>query len=298
MAARPIGNATISFGLVSIPVRLYVATHSEQLSFNQIHEPCGSRIKQQIFCPKCERTVERSELVKGFQFEKDRYVTFSDDELKAVEAEASRNIDIHEFVPLSDVDPLYFEGAHYLGPQAGAEKAYQLLVSAMHDRGSVALAQFVHHGKEHLVLIRPKGEGLVLHTMHYADEVRKFEDVETLGPQKIKPAEIDLAKKLVDQLTADSFRPDQYQDAYRDRLREVVDKKIAGEAITTSEPAPARAQVIDLMEALKQSLSQPRGKRGAKATPAAVEEQPRKVAAAGGSKQAEPQARSKARKKR
>lgn len=297
MAARPIGNATISFGLVSIPVRLYVATHSEQLSFNQIHEPCGSRIKQQIVCPKCERTVERSELVKGFQFEKDRYVTFTDEELKAVEAEASRNIDIHEFVPLAGVDPLYFEGAHYLGPQPGAEKAYQLLVSAMHDRGTVALAQFVHHGKEHLVLIRPMGEGLVLHTMHYADEVRKFADVETLGPQKIKPAEIDLAKKLVDQLTADSFRPDQYHDAYRERLREVVDKKIAGEAITTSEPAPARAQVIDLMEALKQSLSQPKGKRGAKATAAAVEEQPRRIAA-GGSKQAEPAARGKTRKKR
>ena len=258
MAARPIGNATISFGLVSIPVRLYVATHSEQLSFNQIHAECGSRIKQQVLCPRCERAVERSELVKGYQFEKDRYVTFTDEELKAVEAEASRNIDIHEFVPLAGVDPLFFEGAHYLGPQPGAEKAYQLLVSAMHDRGTVALAQFVHHGKEHLVLIRPVGDGLVLHTMHYADEVRRFDDVETGGPQRIKPAEIDLAKKLVDQLSGDAFRPEQYQDAYRDRLREVVDRKIAGEAITTSEPEPARAQVIDLMEALKESL----GKRG------------------------------------
>ena len=297
MAARPIGNATISFGLVSIPVRLYVATHSEQLSFNQIHEPCSSRIKQQIFCPRCERTVERSELVKGYQFEKDRYVTFTDEEMKAVEAEASRNIDIHEFVPLANVDPLYFEGSHYLGPQPGAEKAYQLLVSAMKDRGSVALAQFVHHGKEHLVLIRAVGEGLVLHTMHYADEVRTFEDVEVGGPQKIKPAEIDLAKKLVDQLSSDEFRPDQYKDEYRDRLREIVDRKIAGEAITTTEAAPARAQVIDLMEALKQSLSRPKGKRGAKATPAA-EPEPHKIAVAGGSKQAEPQGRARTRKKR
>lgn len=297
MAARPIGNATISFGLVSIPVRLYVATHSEQLSFNQIHAECGSRIKQQVLCPRCERPVERGELVKGYQFEKDRYVTFTDEELKAVEAEASRNIDIHEFVPLAGVDPLYFEGAHYLGPQPGAEKAYQLLVSAMHDRGTVALAQFVHHGKEHLVLIRPVGEGLVMHTMHYADEVRRFDDVETGGPQKIKPAEIDLAKKLVDQLSGDAFRPDQYQDAYRDRLREVVDRKIAGEAITTSEPAPARAQVIDLMEALKASLSRPKGKAGARATPAVAPE-PRRVAAGGATKQSEPQARGRARKKR
>lgn len=297
MAARPIGNATISFGLVSIPVRLYVATHSEQLSFNQIHEPCGSRIKQQIFCPRCDRVVERNELVKGYQFEKDRYVTFTDEELKAVEAEASRNIDINEFVPLSSVDPLFFEGAHYLGPQPGAEKAYQLLVSAMEERGTVALAQFVHHGKEHLVLIRPVGEGLVLHTMHYADEVRRFEDVETGGPQKIKPVEIDLAKKLVDQLTGDIFRPDQYRDAYRDRLREVVDRKVAGEAITTTEPAPARAQVIDLMEALKASLSRPKGKAGARASATAAPE-PRRAAAGGGSKQGEPPARSRARKKR
>jgi len=277
MAARPIGNATISFGLVSIPVRLYVATHSEQLSFNQIHEPCGSRIKQHIFCPKCDRVVERNELVKGYQFEKDRYVTFTDEELKAVEAEASRAIDISEFVPLSSVDPLYFEGAHYLGPQAGAEKAYQLLVSAMHDRGTVALAQFVHHGKEHLVLIRPVGEGLVLHTMHYADEVRGFDDVEVGGPQKIRPQEIELAKKLVDQLSGDTFAPQQYKDAYRDRVREVVDRKIAGEAITTSEPEPARAQVIDLMEALKASLSRPKTKGG---TRTAAAPEPRRAAAA------------------
>ena len=178
MAARSTGSATISFGLVAIPVRLYVATHSEQLSFNQIHAPCGSRIRQQILCPRCERPVERSEILKGYQFEKDRYVTFTDEELKAVEAEASRNIDIHEFVPLASVDPLYFEGANYLGPQAGAEKAYHLLVAAMRDRKTVALAQFVHHGKEHLVLIRPFADGLVMHTMHYADEVRRLAGAE------------------------------------------------------------------------------------------------------------------------
>jgi len=155
MPARSVGSGTVSFGLVSIPVRFYVATHSENPSFNMLHQPCGSRIKQQIFCPKCERTVERGELVKGFQFEKDRYVTFTDEELKAVEAEASRNIDIHEFVPLAGVDPLYYEGAHYLGPQAGAEKAYHLLVEAMRDSNKGALAKYTSHGKEHLGLIRP-----------------------------------------------------------------------------------------------------------------------------------------------
>lgn len=295
MAARSIGNATISFGLVSIPVRLYVATHSEQLSFNQIHAPCGSRIRQQILCPRCERPVERSELVKGYQFEKDRYVTFTEDELKAVEAEASRNIDISEFVPLSSVDPLYFEGAHYLGPQPGAEKAYQLLVSAMKDRGTVALAQFVHHGKEHLVLIRPVDDGLVLHTMHYADEVRRFEDVGRGGPQKIRPAEIDLARKLVDQLTTDTFRPEQYHDEYRERLRAAVDKKIAGEAITTAEPVTGGAQVIDLMEALKQSLSRPRVRGGAREVPAPEDAMRRPAAAA---KRREAQARPRVRKQK
>jgi DNA end-binding protein Ku len=255
MAARSIGSGTISFGLVSIPIRLYVATHSEQLSFNMLHEECGTRIKQQLFCPHHDRVIERSETIKGYEVQKDRYVTFSDEELKALEAEANRSIDIHEFVPLAKVDPIFFENAHYLGPDKGAEKAYALLADAMRDTGKVALAQYVRYGKEHLVLIRPYDGGLVLHTMHYADEVRSIEEIAAGNGAKVRPNEVDLARKLIDQLSAKDFRPEQYKDEYRSRLQEVVQKKLEGEEITTAEPEKPRAQVIDLMEALKASLA-------------------------------------------
>lgn len=270
MAARSIGSGTISFGLVSIPIRLYVATHSEQLSFNMLHKECGSRIRQQLFCPQCERVVERGELTKGYQFQKDRYVTFGDDELKALEAEANRNIDIHEFVPLDKVDPIYFENSHYLGPDKGAEKAYHLLAEAMRDTHKVALAQLVRGGKEHLVLIRPVDGGLALHSMYYADEVRSLADVDTGGEPKLRANEIEMARKLVEQLSTGEFRPDQYKDEYRRRLEEVVQKKMEGEEVTVAEPEQPRAQVIDLMEALKASLA--RGPRVAERPPQAAKE--------------------------
>jgi DNA end-binding protein Ku len=259
MAARSIGSGTISFGLVSIPIRLYVATHSESLSFNMLHQPCGTRIKQQLYCPHCERVIERSETVKGYEFEKDRYVTFGEDELKALEAEANRAIDIHEFVPLDKVDPIFFEDAHYLGPDKGAEKAYQLLAEAMRDTGKVALAQFVRYGKEHLVLIRPYDGALVLHTMHYADEVRSADDIKPGSEVKVRANEVELARRLVEQLSVEEFQPEQYKDEYRDRVQGVVQKKVAGEEVTAAEPEQPRAQVIDLMEALKASLA---GKTG------------------------------------
>jgi len=255
MAARSIASGTISFGLVSIPVRVYVATQSQQVSFNLLHEKCGTRIRQQLFCPHDERVVERNELVKGFQFERERYVTFTDAELKAVEAAASPTIDIHEFVPLERVDPIYFEGVHYLGPDKGGEKAYGLLAEAMRDTGKVALAQHVSHGKERLVLIRAYDGGLVMHEMYYADEVRSFGEIRTDGAAKVRDTEIELARKLVEQLSATEFRPEQYRDEYRDRLMEAVEKKVAGEEVTIVAPAPGRAEVIDLMDALKKSLA-------------------------------------------
>jgi len=254
MAARSIASGTISFGLVSIPVRLYVATSSQQASFNLLHEQCGTRIKQQLYCPVDERVIQRSELVKGYQFQRDRYVRFTDAELRAVEAAASPTIDIHEFVPLDRVDPIYFENAHYLGPDKGGEKAYRLLSEAMRDTKRVALAQHVSHGKEHLVLIRPYDGGLVMHEMYYADEVRAFSEIPADGAVKLRDSESDLAKKLIEQLSASEFRPDQYRDEYRERLMEAVEKKVAGEEIVAP-PAPERAEVIDLMDALKKSLA-------------------------------------------
>ena len=262
MAARSIGSGTISFGLVSIPVRLYVATSSESLSFNMIHEQCRSRINQQIYCPTCEKVISRGETVKGYQFAKDQYVLFKDEELKALEAEANRSIEIQEFVPLADVDPIYFENAHYLGPEKGADKAYRLLVEAMRDTGKVAVAQWTSHGKEHVVLIRPMDGGLVMHMMHYADEVRPLGEITADAEgAPARPAEVDLARKLIDQLSGDGFHPEHYHDAHRSRVQALVDRKIAGEEIAAApETAAPRGQVIDLMEALKESLARGRGK--------------------------------------
>jgi DNA end-binding protein Ku len=255
MAARSIGSATISFGLVSIPTRMYVATHSERLAFNMLHEECGTRIKQQLYCPHCERVVERNETVKGYEFEKGRFVTFTPAELEALEAESNHAIDINEFVPLASVDPLYYENSHYLGPDKGAEKAYRLLAMAMRETQKVALAQFVSHGKEQLVLIRPYRDGLVLHSMYYADEVRSADEIDNGADVKLKANETELARKLVDQLSAKAFHPEQYEDTYRDRVKAAVDQKVAGEQVTFAEAKP-RAQVIDLMDALKESLAQ------------------------------------------
>ena len=277
MPARSVGSGTVSFGLVSIPVRFYVATHSENPSFNLLHQPCGSRIRQQIFCPRCERTVERSELVKGYEVNKDQYATFTDDELKALETAASSSIDIQEFVPLADVDPVFFENTHYLGPDKGGEKAYHLLADAMRERAVVALAQHVTRGKERLVLIRPMEKGLAVHTLYYADEVRSFDDIVLGDAGKRRDGEMKLAQQLIGELTAESFEPDQYRDHYRDRLREVVERKVAGEEMTITAAAPPRAQVIDLMEALKQSLARERTPATTAAIPAA-----RGRAAAGG----------------
>jgi DNA end-binding protein Ku len=278
MPARSIGSATVSFGLVSIPVRMYVATHSEQPSFNLIHGVCKSRIKQQTWCPRCERVVERSELVKGREVAKDQYVLFTDEELKALEAAASQAIDIQEFVPLANVDPVYFQDTHYLGPDKGGDKAYQLLAEAMRETGMVALAQHVSRGKERLVLIRPFADGLALHTLYYADEVRAFDEIERGPKATVKPAETNLARKLIEQLAADGFTPQQYHDHWRERLQEAVDQKIAGEEVAVPAVQPSQAKVIDLMEALKQSLS----REGGRATPRAAPPVEERRRAAGG----------------
>jgi DNA end-binding protein Ku len=279
MPARSVGSGTVSFGLVSIPVRFYVATHSESPSFNMLHQPCGSRIRQQIYCPRCERTVERNELVKGYEVTKDQYVTFTDDELRALETAASPSIDIQEFVPLADVDPVFFENVHYLGPDKGGEKAYHLLADAMRERAVVAIAQHVTRGKERLVLIRAMEKGLAVHTLYYADEVRSFDDIVLGDPGKRRDGEMKLAQQLIGELTAKGFEPEQYRDHYRDRLGEVVERKVAGEETTIAATAAPRAQVIDLMEALKQSLARERTPAGTRAVAASAA---RGRAAAGG----------------
>ena len=255
MPPHAIGSGTISFGLVSIPVRMYTAASSASVSFNQLHAKCGSRIKQQTLCPVCNEVVERAALVKGYEVAKDRYVRVGDEELKALEGEASKTIDIAEFVPLEKVDPVYFEKAYYLGPDKGGEKAYRLLTDAMAKSSRVAVATFVMRGKESLVLIRPSSDGLMLHTMFFSDEVRSFGEIEKGEGAKIRDGEMDLAQQLIDGLSNDEFKPENYEDSYRMRVLQLIDSKVEGKEVSIAAPEAARAQVIDLMDALKESLA-------------------------------------------
>lgn len=255
MAARPLFSGTISFGLVSIPVKLYTAASSQAISFNLLHAKCGNRIHQQRFCPICNEVVEREGLVRGYEFAKDQYVRFEEAELEALEGEASQAIEISEFVPLATVDPLYFEKAYYLGADKAGEKPYRLLADAMHKAGKVALAKFVMRGKENLVLVRPAMSGLMLHTMYYAGEVRSFDEVPKGESAKVSEAETNLAIRLIDELSGGEFRPEQFRDEYRQRVLDLVEQKAEGKEITVSAPQAPRAQVIDLMAALKESLA-------------------------------------------
>jgi DNA end-binding protein Ku len=255
MALHAISSGTISFGLVSIPVKLYSAASSGGVSFNQLHGKCGSRIRQQLFCPTCNETVERSALVKGYQFAKDQYVRFTDEELKAFEEAASRAIDITEFVPLAKVDPIYFESTYYLGPDKGGDKAYRLLADAMAKTDRVALAKLVMRGKTNLVLVRPAERGLMLHTMYFHDEIRDFGEVDKGEGAKLRDGELDLAIRLIDDLANPEFHPEQYGDEYRKKVLELVEAKVEGREVTVAGPQVERAQVIDLMDALKQSLA-------------------------------------------
>lgn len=259
MASRPIGTGNISFGLVSIPVKLFSATRSRAVNFNLLHAKDQSRIQQKIYCPVDDAIIDRSELVRGFEFEKGRYVTFTDEELKKLEARNDHAIEITEFLPLERVDPVYFEESYYLGSEASAAKAYRLLTDAMSQSGRVALGRYTMRGKEHLVLIRPFGKGLMLHTVYYSDEVRPAEDVDQAENEPVKEAELTLAKRLIDELTEKEFDPSKYNDHYRERVLEVAQQKVAGQQVTEAPSEPRRGQVIDLMSALKASLE----KRGA-----------------------------------
>ena len=233
---------------------MFTATSSQRVSFNQLHEKCGSRIKQQLLCPVCNEVVERSAIVKGYEFSKEQYVRFTEDELKGLEGEASKMIDIAEFVPLEKVDPIYFENTYYLGPDKGGDKAYRLLTDAMLETQRVALATFVMRGKENLVLIRPSGEGLTLHFMYFADEVRDSSEIDKGQNATIKTGELDLALRLIEELTNSEFKPEQYHDHYRERVLAAAETKIEGKEIVSLDEQVQRTQVIDLMDALKQSL--------------------------------------------
>jgi DNA end-binding protein Ku len=253
MALRATGSTTICFGLVSIPVKLFTATSSESVSFNMLHKECGTRVKQQLYCPTHEQVVERDDTIKGYEVAKGQYVTFTAEELRALEAERTNTIDIVEFVPASSVDFIQIDKTQYLGPDKGGHKAYTLLGHAMKHTEAVAIGRYNARGKSYVVMIRPYDKGLALHQLFYADEVRKFAEVEIGSDVAFSGAEQELAEKLIDQLRTDGFDASRYRDDYSDRVRRAAEEKAQGMEITHA-PEQPRAQIIDLFEALKRSL--------------------------------------------
>ncbi len=255
MPARSIGTATISFGLVSVPVNVYSSSESRQsVSFNLLSKKSGTRLKQQYIDPKTSEVVPREEMVKGYEFAKDQYVVFTSEELKTLEEKATSTIDIAEFVPLAKVDREYLDKVYFLGPDKGGDRAYRLLAEALLQTGRAALGQYAARGQQHLVLLRPRDGVLVMEQLHYADELRSVKEV-PVGEGEIKPVELTLAKQLIEQTASDEFHPERYRDTVRERVLEAINKKVDGQEITAEPSQDGGGKIIDLMEALKASLS-------------------------------------------
>jgi DNA end-binding protein Ku len=253
MRLRAISRSTVSFGLVSIPVEVYPATSSKTVHFNLLHAKDDSRIQEKIFCVVENKEIPRSELVHGYQIHKGQYVAFSSEELKKLESGAGHEIEIVQFIPISEVDPVYFASSYLLGCGAGSDKAYFLLIAAMTRSDRAAIAKFVMRGKEHLVLIRPYQGLLMLHTTHYADEIRSPKAIDHAVKKSIGSSELKLAERLINDLSTSKFEPEQFEDTYRKKILLAVEQKEAGKNISLAS-APRRGKVVDLMSALKDSL--------------------------------------------
>lgn len=256
MAARPIASSTISFGLVSLPVKLYsTGESSRKVTFNWLSRETGARLKQQYVDSQTGEVVERDDMVKGYEFRKNQYVVFEAEELKAIEAQSTEHIEITEFIPAGEVDREYLDRAYYLGPDKGGARAYRLLSAALRETGRVAVGKYSARGKQYLVLIRPKDDGLVLEQLYYPDEVRSFEEVPRESGE-VQEAELRLAMQLVEQASSGAFDPGKYHDEVRDRVQALIDRKVEGEQITVAPSEEPETRIIDLMEALKASIAQ------------------------------------------
>jgi DNA end-binding protein Ku len=279
MAARSIGTLTISFGLVAIPVKLFSATEAARgISFNLLHKTCGSRLRQQYFCIKEDVPVSRDEMVKGYEFAKDQYVMFTPDELKAMEEAGTQTADINEFVPISAIDPVYFDKAYYIAPDKGGAKPYALFAKALRESKRCAVGRWAARGKQYIVMIRPVEDGLVMQQLMYAGEVRPISEID-IPNIEVRDAELKLAKQLIDQQTSATFDPSQYTDEVTERIEKAVQQKVEGEEITmAAAPEGGGAQVIDLMEALRASLEKKGVKPAVKAEPAPKGRKPAKRA--------------------
>ena len=253
----PLRSGLLSFGLVSIPVQLHTATKDLRIAFNLLHAKCGSRIQNRYYCPVCNVAVDRDDLVRGYELAKSQYVQLTEDELESLQTESSNNIELNKFIPLSKIDPVYFESAYYLGAGEGGEKPYRLLVDALAKSNRAAIAQLVTRGKEQLVLIRPYRNGLIMHSLYYANEVRNFAEIGTAENASLSIEEIQLGAYLIESMS-DEFKPENYRDEYRERVQAMLDEKSKGQEITVAAPeAPRHGQIIDLMKALKIALSKP-----------------------------------------
>lgn len=266
MPARALGSATIAFGLVSIPVKLYSAAESAAtVRFNQIDRRDGARVRQQLISSNSGEIVPREDIVKGYEFAKGQYVLFTPEELKALEVAATYMIDIDQFVPDGTVDRIYFDKAYYLGPDKGGARAYHLLAKALRSTDRIAVGRYAARGRQHLVLVRPKEDGLLLEQLHYADEVRAFSEV-PIEKAEVKEAELKLAKQLIDQAASDTFDPTIYRDEVREQVMAMIQRKVEGEDISVAPTEKPEHKIIDIMEALKASLEGSDKRKPAKAT--------------------------------
>ena len=257
--ASTVWKGYISFGLISVPIRLFVAAREEHVSFHQIHAVCGTRIKQQLFCPTCERVVERSELAKGYPVDRDTHVLVTNEELKSLEASSSETMEIVQFVKLDEVDPIYYETSYFTVAEEPGRRAYALLMQGMERLHLGAIAKITLHQREQIIMVRPYEHGLVLHTLYYPEEVREVSEYGSQEPMKLQEQEVSLAEQFMKQLTSD-FHPEKFQDEYKTRVEQLVESKEAG----TTQPSPERpkkhmAPVINLMDALKKSIEKREG---------------------------------------
>ena len=244
----PINSGILSFGLVAIPVKLYPAIKDQTVRFHLLHNKCGSRVRNQFWCPVCNEAVERDGLVRGFEYTKGKYIQLTEEELDALEAEANRSIDLKEFVPVAKIDPVYFESVYYLGPDEGGEKPFRLLAEALARSERAAVAELVSRGKEQIVIIRPYRGGLVLHGMYYQNEVRDFGQIPKGDSQRITQEQLELGEGLIEQMSSDKFEPEKYRDEYRLRVLAMIDAKIKGRQIVATPVTHKPAAIIDLLE--------------------------------------------------
>src|SRR5205809_4354922 len=290
MAPRAIASLTVSFGLVSIPVKLFSATEaSHAISFNLLHKTDGSRLKQQYVCAKEEVVVPREDMAKGYEFAKDQYVMFTPDELKALEEAGTHSAEISEFVPIASIDPVYFDKAYYLAPDKGGAKPYALFARALRESKRCAIGRWAARGKQYIVMVRPVEDGLVMQQLLYAGEVRSIKDID-IPKSEVKEAELKLAQQLIEQQSSETFDPSAYRDEVRERIEAAIQKKVEGQEITLAEAPEVGAEVIDLMEALRASLDKKKTPAPAKAPDAEARKAPKRA------QQAEPAARKAAKK--